>query len=64
MNLEEQELMQIKSADFYVEEAVRLLKEYNDCKTEYHKVKYIPRLQYVYSKLIFEKQQLEKMFNV
>jgi hypothetical protein len=61
--MDEAEIL-IQSGDWLTNEATDIIKKYKECKTEHARAKLIPKMEYIRSRLAFEKRQFEQIFEI
>lgn len=63
MNDEEKTDVLIDSADWYAKQASALVKQYRACRTAHARRRLLPKLQHIYSKLVFERRGLDRVIS-
>jgi hypothetical protein len=63
MNDEETADMLIHSAEWYAKQATTLIKKYEACRTEHARQQLWPKLEYIHTKIRFERRGLAEVFD-
>ena len=50
--------IQLESAEWYCEQADKLISEYHNCRTAHAQQKLLPKIKHIRNKLNFEKRQM------